>query len=165
MDLTTVKNYLRVDGDHDDDLLEIYIAAAISKTEDYCSTFWTARDTTETHVGNNTPALYLYRLPVNSVDKLTINGEENDSWVQRKGTLYYYWPSKSEIKVTYNAGFTEPPATAKLAILQTIAMWYENKSGVQSQAIQGVGSMQFDLGLDLPMEIKSKLSSLRQRIL
>ena len=107
MTLNEVKAYLKIDGDDHDTVIQILLDAAVSKTQDYCSTYWEETLVTETRVGDGKTVLHLYRLPVVEVDSVLINGELVEDYTERLsiGRLYRAWPSGAEITVTYSAGF------------------------------------------------------------
>ena len=169
--LEKLKNYLKVDNTDCDDTLQMLLDAAVRKTQDYCSTYWEETLVTETRVGDGKTVLHLYRLPVVEVDSVLINGELVEDYTERLsiGRLYRAWPSGAEITVTYSAGFAaygeDIPPEAEAAIYQTVAAWYNNPTGVQNENVSGVGSVTYDISYELPLEVKQKLASLRQRVL
>lgn len=179
--LDQAKEYLRVDGDDNDGIIEILIEAATKKTEDYCSTHWVKRQVTETHIGDGKQNLNLYRMPVVEVDSVTIDGDEITDYTERLsvGRLYRtVWPSGSEIVVSYTAGYGEPMEygyedwelqklvpDAVLAILGAIGEWYNNRIGVKSESLSGIGSVTYGDEEELPASAKAKLSALRKRVI
>jgi hypothetical protein len=167
IDLETAKTYLKIDNDDSGDVIELLIAAAERKTENYCSTYWEQKEIEETHIGEGTVYLYLYRMPIEEVTKVVIDEVEYTDFTERLsiGMLYGSWPKLSEIVVTYTAGYVEAPDEAKLAVLMCVADWFNNPQGLASINISGIGSTSFGEELDLPDRVKAKLSGLRKRIL
>jgi uncharacterized phiE125 gp8 family phage protein len=180
--LAQVKNYLKIDNSDYDDTLEIMIEAATLKTEDYCATWWLKAETTEEHIGEGHSSLFLHRAPVTEVDSITLtnlDGEEEtldtDDYIvyESAGMIYsLYLYDRYKIEITYTAGFLdsiddaiETVPEAVLAVLMTIADWWNNPTGILSQSITGIGALNFEAELQLPGKAKAKLSSLRQRIL
>ncbi len=174
--LEEAKNFLHVDGDDDDLTLELLIETATAKTEDYCSSCWVKRGITETHIGNGKQALDLYRLPVESIEAVIVDGvelEESDYVAQLSiGRLTgRIWQKDSVIEIAYTAGYADSygqaaiPYAAKLAVLNALAVWWNNRMGVTSESIAGIGSVAYTGEEELPENAKAKLSSLRKRIL
>jgi len=176
--LELVKEYLKIDSDDSYNVLEALIESATRKTEDYCSSYWIKREVTETRIGDGTAYLYLYRLPVVDITSVTLDGDElvlDTDYEQRLsiGRLSRSaWDKDHEIIVTYTAGYLDYEDEAQavipeavLAVLTTIADWWNNPTGILSQSITGIGAFNFEAELQLPGKAKAKLSSLRQRIL
>lgn len=160
---------------YDDDILETLIEAATKKAEDYAGRVFVQREIVETHIGDNQQVLKLYRMPIVSVDSVTVGGEVSDYSERLSiGRLYHpvVWPLDHEIVVTYTAGYDDGrPATqvlipdAVIAVLGAVATWYENRMGVKSQNISGVGSIDYGDLEGLPEASKKKLDSLRVNVL
>lgn len=172
--LQLAKDYLKISGTDSDTVLETLIEAATRRTEDYCNSAWVKREITETHIGDGKNRLYLYRQPVTEVDSVTIDGEEYTDYTERLsiGMLWGSWTNLTEIVVTYAAGYlnditealtTIPDAVA--AVLMTVAAWYNNPEGLDSQNISGIGSVSFGGELELPDRAKAKLTALRKSLL
>lgn len=162
---------------YEDANLELLINAATKKAEDYCGRYFMPRSVTETRVGDNKKILRLYKQPVISVTTVTIADTEVTDYEERLlsiGRLYREetWPEDYEIVVTYTAGYgDDAEATLDevqalipegvLGVLTAIAIWYENRSGVSSQSITGVGSISYaDLG-EMPIPAQKWLNSLK----
>ena len=51
MTLSEVKAYLKIDGNDHDTVIQILLDAAVSKTQDYCSTYWQETEVMEKRTG------------------------------------------------------------------------------------------------------------------
>lgn len=171
--LTEAKNYLRIDGSDDDTTLELMIEMATEKTEDYCSSYWVKRSVTETHIGDGKTYLYLYRTPIESIESVIVDGVEleDGDYVELLaiGRLTgRIWAKDSVIVVSYTAGYADSygeiaiPNAAKLAVLNAVAVWWNNRTGVTGESISGIGSVTYGNEEELPNSVKAKLSSLRK---
>lgn len=161
---------------YDDELLEQLIEAATKKAEDYTGRAFIRREIVETHIGDSRQNLNLYRRPVVSVASITVGGDDLTDYSERLsiGRLYHYvvWPLDYEIVVTYTTGYGANRAAAQVlipdavaAVLGAVATWYENRLGIKSQNISGVGSIDYGDLEGLPEASKRKLDSLRVSIL
>lgn len=160
---------------HDDDTLETLIEAATKKAEDYAGRAFVQREIVETHIGDNQQVLKLYKQPVVSVASVTVGGDVVD-YTERLtiGRLYHLvvWPLDYEVVVTYTAGYGANRAAAQvlipdavIAVLGAVALWYENRMGIKSQNISGVGSIDYGDPEGLPEASKKKLDSIRVNVL
>ena len=172
--LDKAKRYLRVDGDDNDKTIEILINSATRRTEDYCATLWYQREVTEYHIGDGRSIMYLYRNPLVSISKVSVNGEDisPDGYGIKyaSGTLTRFWARGDVIVVTYTAGFVAPGGDPDIEIpqavsgvLMCVASWYNNLTGATSESITGIGQVEYGVEIDLPQGVKAGLSSLRQR--
>lgn len=161
--------------DYDDDLLEMLIDSATVKAEEYTARAFIQREIIEMHIGDGTQVFKLYRQPIVDVDSITIDGDALTTWLERLsiGRLYHsiIWEKDAEIIVTYTAGYGADRAAtqalipaAMTAVLIAIAVWYENRLGVKSQNISGVGSVDYGEIGELPEASKRLLNSLRANI-
>lgn len=162
---------------YDDDLLEQLIAAATRKAEDYTGRAFIIRSITEKRIGDGTQILKLYKQPmVADSISITVDGDALTSWSERLsiGRIYHLavWPLDAEIVVTYTAGYgadraaTQPLVPdAVVAVLIAVAFWYENRMGVKSQNVSGVGSVDYGDPGGLPEAAKGKLDSLMVSVL
>ena len=161
---------------YDDDLLESLIEAATKKAEDYAGRAFVQRQIVETHIGDNKQVLELYKRPVVSIAGITVGGDDLTDYTERLtiGRIYHYtvWPLDYEIVVTYTAGYGANRAAAQVlvpdavtAVLGAVAVWYENRMGVKSQNIAGVGSIDYGSQEGLPEASKKKLDMLRVSVL
>lgn len=161
---------------YDDDLLEMLIEAATKQAEDYCGRDFVQREITETRIGDATQVLKLYKQPVTDVASISVAGEALTTWSERLsiGRVYHLvvWPRDYEIVVIYTAGYgTNRAATQALvpdavaAVLKAVAAWYENRMGVKSQGIAGIGSTDYGGIEGLPEAAKKNLDSLRVNLL
>jgi hypothetical protein len=159
---------------YDDELLEFLIDAATTACEDYTGRVFITRAITEKHMGDGTTLLKLYKQPVTDVTSVTIGSTALTSWTERLsvGRIYYDYgfDLDYEVTVVYTAGESATRATAQaavpravMAVLVTVANWYENRLGLKSQNISGVGSVDFG-GIDqanLPPLAKQLLSNVK----
>jgi len=161
--------------DYDDELIERLIEAATKKAEDYTGRAFVQREIVETRIGDNRQALKLYRQPIVSVDGITVGGDDLASWSEGLsiGRIYHLvvWPLDYEIVVTYTAGYGANRAAvlalvpdAVLAVLIAIATWCDNRIGVKSQSISGIGSTDYGVIASLPEASMRKLDSLRTNL-
>jgi hypothetical protein len=225
---------------YDDDLLERLIEAATKKAEDYTARAFVNDTITETHHGEGTGIIRLYRQPVNSItsvswqkaERFTGDGDTVDFALNETplsgslsvyvdGTLqtattdytlsgatitfttapsdeakivakYYVeldvvddytewlhigrlkgsWLNNYIYRVVYSAGYGANRATvqpllpdAVTAVLIAVATWYENRLGVKSQSITGIGSVDYGDPEDLPAAAKAKLRLLKLDVL
>ena len=138
----------------DDELIEKLIETATRIAEEYTGRAFVQRDITETHLGDGTQILKLYKLPIISIDTITIDDEELTTYSQRLaiGRIYhpYAWPVNSEIVVTYKAGYGDLETTqasvpnAVTAVLLIVTDLYENRGDkVDSLNIAGLGSVSY----------------------
>ncbi len=176
--------------DYDDDLIEILINAATKKCEDYCKRAFIQRSITENRIGDGGTLLMLNKRPVNTFTSITLDGtaltEDEDFTLYKEegylerpiGTTSFWsdriqavsWTKGAKIIVTYNAGYAATMAAtqalvpeAVLAVLVAVSNWYENRLGVTSQNISGLGSATYDVG-ELPEASKRLLSSLNTNL-
>lgn len=170
--LQEAKGFLKVDSSDDDSLIELLIETASKKTADYCNSQWVKRKITETHIGDGKSKLYLYKQPVVSVDSVAIDGEECTDYTERLsgGYLFGNWAKDAEIIVSYTAGYGDSSINsiipnACLAVLDCVAEWYNNRMGVKSESISGIGQVTYNDEYDLPQSAKAKLSGLRKSLL
>jgi len=161
--------------DYDDELIGILIEAATKKAEDYTGRAFVQREIVETRIGDNRQVLKLYRQPIVSVTSITVGGDDLASWSERLsiGRIYHLviWPLDCEIVVTYTAGYGANRAAvlvlvpdAVLAVLIAIATWCDNRIGVKSQSISGIGSTDYGVIASLPEASMRKLDSLRTNL-
>jgi len=142
---------------YDDDLLERLIAAATKKAEDYTGRVFIQREITETHLGDSTQMLKLYKQPVVDVTSVSVGGVALTSWSERLsiGRIYHLivWPLDYEIVVVYQAGYGADRDAAQLlvpdavaAVLLIVADLFENRGDkVDSINITGLGSTSYKL--------------------
>jgi len=80
------------------------------------------------------------------------------------------WSRDKKIVVTYTAGYASTRAAtqalvpeAVLAVLVAVSNWYENRLGLSSENISGIGSQSYELG-ELPEQSKRLLSALNTNL-
>ncbi len=171
--------------DYDDDLLEILINAATKKCEDYCNRAFIQGTITENRIGDGGTLLQLNKRPVSAFTSITLDGSaltedtdftlhKEEGHVTRPTGISFWttdiqrvcWNEGAKIVIVYTAGYAATRAAtqalvpdAVLAVLIAVANWYENRLGVESQSISGVGSISYSVG-ELPEASKRLLSSL-----
>ena len=225
--------------DFDDDLLERMIEAATRRAEDYTGRAFVQREITESHHGNGSKVLRLYKRPVVSVSSVsykrivrsTGDGETvaySLGYTPKSGSLTVYvddilqtkdvdytlsgqtvtftsapaddaelifrfevsltlsssyfehlhigrlsgsWLSEYEYVIVYTAGYSATRTLAQvtvpdamMAVLISIANIWENRLGLTSQNVSGVGSTSFG-GLGLPDASKDLLRSLMVEVM
>lgn len=163
---------------YDDDLLENLIEAATKKAEDYTGRAFVQREIVETHIGDNTQVLKLYKQPVASVASITVGGDELTTFTERLtiGRIYHLvvWPLDYEVVVTYTAGYGAGRVAtqalipdAVVAVLLMVAYLYENRTDmVHGESISGVGSVTYELPLYIEKSgAKQYLDALRVNVL
>lgn len=176
--------------DYDDTLLEHLINAATKKCEDFCGKAFIQRAITENRIGDGNTHLYLNKRPVSTFTSITLGGntltEDTDfTLYDEEGLLLrpvgvttlwsdnpesYGWTKNYKIVITYTAGYGATRAAtqalvpdAVLAVLTAVANWYENRLGLKTENIAGIGSQSFEIG-ELPEQSKRLLSSLNFNI-
>lgn len=161
---------------YDDDLLEILIEAATKKAEEYTGRAFIQGEVTETHIGDNTIVLKLYKQPVVSITSITVGGDALTSYTERLtiGRIYHpiIWSLDYEIVVVYTAGYAATRAAtqalipdAVIAVLVAVAAWYENRMGVKSQDISGIGLIDYGDSDGLPEASRKKLDSIKVSVI
>lgn len=171
--LESTKGFLKIDHDDDDALIEMLIETATKKTADYCNSQWVMREFVETHIGDGRTKLYLYKQPVAEIDSVIIDGVVYADYTERLsgGYLVGSWAKEAEIIVTYTAGYIEWDSSADintvipeacLAVLDCVADWYNNRMGLKTESVSGLGSVTYNDEFELPQSAKAKLSSLRK---
>ncbi len=174
---------------YDDELLENLINAATKKCEDYCGRAFIQRAITEYRIGDGGTLLKFNRRPVSTLTsvvmgsstltedtdftlydeegvlKRPLGGTEGSFWATNIQGIG--WTDGYKITIVYTAGYAATRAAtqalvpdAVMAVLVAVANWYENRLGVKSESVSGVGSVDYDIG-ELPEQSKRLLSSLK----
>lgn len=151
----------------DTELLEELILSATKEVEEFCGRKFITQTITETHVGNGETYLELNYWPVTDVTSITVDGTALTAteWSERLtiGRVYCaevwesavdasaVWELDSEIVIVYTAGHDSSRAAAQAKVPQAVtavkmlvAEQYENREGVKSVSIDGVGSTVYD---------------------
>ncbi len=88
------------------------------------------------------------------------------------GRLIGSWLKDYEYIVTYTAGYDSTMAGAQaacpeaaMAVLSAVAVWYENRMGLKSESVTGIGSLEYDKVLELPAISKEYLTSLKRNLI
>jgi uncharacterized phiE125 gp8 family phage protein len=152
------KAFLRIDHTAEDALIESLVAAARDVVENYlrrsvCTQTWTLV------LDSLAEQAFLPRPPVTDITSVEVDGlvadagdYENDAdrLIVLNGSLL-----DGEAKVVYQAGdSTNIPDYAKLAVMQIIAYWYENRQG---QSVPAEYAAQAT-GIGLPPAVKALLA-------
>jgi len=172
---------------YDDELLAFLIKGATKKCEDYCGRAFIQRTITENRVGDGGNLLVLNKRPVASLTSITLDGtaltEDTDFTLHKeeghvtRPTGISFWTTDiqrvcsnegAKIVIVYTAGYAATRAAvqallpdAVLAVLVAVSWLYENRLGLKSQNISGVGSVDYGEPGELPEQSKRLLSSLK----
>jgi hypothetical protein len=175
---------------YDDDILDVLINAATKKCEDYCGRAFIQRSITENRVGDGGKRLVLNKKPVNTFTSITVSGtalvEDTDFTLYKEDGViirpvaislwtdnigYVTWTETAKIVMVYNAGYASTRAAtqalvpdAVLAVLITVASFYENRLGLKSQSVTGIGSQDFGEIGEIPEQAKKLLGSLNSNL-
>lgn len=175
---------------YDDELLTFLIKGATKKCEDYCGRAFIQRTITENRVGDGGNLLALNKRPVTSLTSITLDGdtltEDTDFTLHKEeghltrpiGESFWTtdiqrlcWNEGLKIVIVYTAGYAATRAAvqallpdAVLAVLVTVSQLYENRLGLKSEQISGIGSADYgELG-EIPEQAKRLLSSLNSNL-
>jgi len=170
---------------YDDDILEILINAATKKCEDYCKRAFVQRAITENRIGDGGRLLLLNKRPVSTFTSITMNATsltedtgftlyKEEGLLERPVANPFWgddlnavgWTNGHKIVITYTAGYGATVAAtqalvpeAVLAVLMMVSWLYENRLGLKSENISGIGSVDYgELG-EIPEQAKRLLSS------
>ena len=130
--LVEAKNYLRVDYNEDDDLIEALINTAQTRLEQYAGVAMTPR--TLKVVAYVDSFIELPYVPTNIISK--VEYWDNATWVEMQigdyeilgeTTKKIYMTSiyQNEFRFTYTCGYTTTPQTMKTALLKMVSDLYE----------------------------------------
>lgn len=150
--LTRAKAHLRVAHSLDDDLIDLFAAAAVDRTLQEIGLAG------ELEAGQReTPmdaATVTFPLPVAAVSSVTKDGVAIDSgdWSlsgnfdigQSLTVAESAWDAAAEWEVVWDAGFASLPAWFELAALFLLGHYYENRSSVATA--QGLSSIEVPMG-------------------
>lgn len=138
IDLSEIKNFLRIDFDEDDNLLNRLLKSAIKQCELYISrsiTQKTYRLSLYNRVGKFINLLYFPVTNVTSIDII----DKNNNTVKFKNYTFDQISNKVilnniptnfyRIDITYEAGYTKIPDDIKQALLFHVAKMYDDKIG------------------------------------
>jgi len=186
-----VKAHARIDNNDDDDLIITLINSATKKCEDYCQRAFVQRAITENRIADGGTLLMLNKRPVSAFTSISLDGtaltedtdftlydEEgllkrpvsNSLWTT-EALLAYAWTEGQKIVAVYTAGYGATRAAtqalvpdAVLAVLICVSNWYENRLGITSESISGIGSQAYSEIGELPEQAKRLLSSLHANL-
>lgn len=137
INLKTIKDFLRIDGDEDDDILYILTQAAVSKFENYTDKILMEQRWQVTYSNNYIPKIKLPLTPAIQIIKVEINSWPNywhemqqDLWDLEGDCVYNralsYYP---KLRITYDVGIAkntaDVPNEIKALLLRHIAYLYE----------------------------------------
>lgn len=156
------KEYLQISHSAQDNVLAIFISAAISALEKMLDIKLDndAPDYVETLDGGGEFLRPSFK-PINSISKIedligdyTFSGDDYEivskRFIRREYAGVVLWPTgTNRIRVTYKAGYTEAtlPSVLKLCLLSLIQRMYANRGGIASESNQGVSVNWQDLNV------------------
>ena len=139
INLDTVKQFLRIDHDYEDEVLKILIKAATKTFESYTGKAIIKQCLQVIYFKYDAEKLLLPVIPVIEVQKAEINNYE-EVWseidksvcVVENNKLYFRnFVYYKNFRITYNAGIatseSEVPEDVKTAVLKNIAYLYDNR--------------------------------------
>ena len=154
---------------YDDDILERLIETATKLAEDYTGRVFVNQTITENRIGDGLGRIMLYKRPVTDITSVTVAGTALTEWTERLsiGRIYADFPIDDEVVIVYTAGYgvdrnTVAPLVpqAVSAVLVAVAALYNNRQGLQSESISGIGSVDFG-ELGLPEQSRKLLQGLK----
>ena len=164
--LSDLKDYLAITGTENDQTLQLIVdgvnAAILSAIG---RPFWSQQFTEYLSGSGFTTNIYTRNFPLTAVDSIEVNGglgawetvpsssytitstEEDPRNVGEIFTGCLVWPKgHNNIRITYTAGYTEPPADLKLAALQFAnEMWNLQKDGGKNLQSEKLGDWSYTL--------------------
>lgn len=167
MTLGETKTFIRVDNSADDLLIQMLIETALNMAESYTNRLLYARDfeglfDLDCFI-NNTHEFQIRRSPVNSVSEFStyLDGWNVSTDYELKQTSSFPRIVVTEsisldadkpypVKVLFNAGSETINPMAKLAVLEMVGFWYENRSDTEAEC-----------GLKMSAEAEKLLRQLR----
>jgi len=163
---------------YDDTLLENLINAATKKAEDYTGRVFIQRTITEYHYGDGSEWLRLEYTPVVSITSVTLDttlltvDSDYTTYNQIGRLKRYAWDNEELVTVVHVSGYGATRALAQaavpdavMAVLSAVAVWYENRLGITSETVTGVGSVDYGATGELPITAKNYLSSIRRNLI
>jgi hypothetical protein len=147
--LAEARNYLRVDDDADNELIESLIATVLEKADEYLGNDFDR--VYRGRVGRGDGVLTTFALPVAdtwTVHHVYVGGHEvgfnTDLSVNNNVVLHTVADYGAVIEADYDAPNLPIPSAIKTWCLSMIARLYEHRTnGVSSEAVSGVGSVQW----------------------
>ncbi len=140
--LQAAKDWLKVEGDDDDALIEDLIPAARLMCEQYCNKSLVVR--TITAVIRN--ELGEQRLPYGPHGEIVsaVDGDGNAVTLTTRGDQFLTVkdPCYDYLKIVYTAGYSICPPLFKKAILRQVAFLYQNRGNEQSSEQLGANAKQ-----------------------
>jgi|GEM_PF-554093 len=131
----------KITGIEDEDLLDFYIKAIITKIEKYIGYKLVKGEIKEIIEGLSSTYLYIKRRDFESVSNVTDACEKNNipfSYVGRKIIFDEIIPVGTYVVVTYTAGYEKIPEFLLLFIAQMVNEASTNKKGLKSYSIKGI---------------------------
>jgi len=98
----------------------------------------------------------------------------NTDYIEQLSTarLKGRWYNEYEYQIVYTAGYGATRAltqaampSAVTACMMTVSIWYENRLGITSETVTGVGSVDYGATGELPITAKNYLSSIRRNLI
>lgn len=155
--LDQAKDYLKVDGSGEDEMIKRLISAATKIAEDFTGRVFISRAITETHVGDGAEELRFYKQPVSEISEVKVSDTVITSYTDWShiGRIKVSggWGEGAIIEVTYTAGYGADIPTVQtalpellMAILLIVSDFYENRSDKGGSInIAGIGSISYNL--------------------
>lgn len=117
-------------------LQQVYIEAASQTVIDYINYDPSSKVYNDTFFGDGTNKIQLYSRPIESIESITVNGEEysvDNVRIKSKGSEWIVandvFEEESEIVIQYVAGYESVPGAIKLAVLRIAALMYSESQG------------------------------------
>jgi uncharacterized phiE125 gp8 family phage protein len=132
--LKKAKNYLRIDHNHDDELIAEMIEIATESAENYLGSKLQKSDWKITIYDNFTAKINLIHNPISEVKQIKINRLNQDAVYLAKEAYYFkqqylyiknYSQSFVSAEITYTVGYEKIPLTITQGILEHLAKLYD----------------------------------------
>ena len=172
-----IKTFLRITTTDDDNLLAQLLAQAYDRVESECQRTFLEADYTEYHNGDGTDTVLLDNYPVNSITSLYDDPDRqygSDTLIDADDYVIYadsgmvvldgltFNTGLKNIKITYNAGYSDLPDELIAAIIKLVAADYLEGQGALN-AIVGEEAL-VDKPARLRREARSVIDRYKRRI-
>jgi len=137
--LAQAKEYLKIDYDDQDTVIQMMIDGAEEWLERFCGISFSTSDYAENIFSEGGYNLWPKYRPVNSITSVAYNGAtvDTDDYVLDGNSIRRVgnrrWKEYYQYTVRYNAGYSTVPAGLKMVILQLIAKAFLNVGGRESE--------------------------------